>query len=109
MDLKERALMGALGGAGGTLVLSGLREVLKQAGLVFDTSPVQVVDRVEELGLVRELSPGAHRALTASAHLRLRSRDGDGPGTVASAKWRTGGRSGRRLGAGGAGLGRGMG
>ena len=68
MDLKERAFTGALGGAGGTLVLSGLREVFKRAGLVFDTAPVQVVDRIEELGLVGDLSPGAHRALTAVAH-----------------------------------------
>lgn len=78
MDLKERALVGALGGAGGTLVLSGLREVLKQAGLVFDTAPAQVVDRIEELGLVGDLSPEAHRALTAVAHCAY----GVGAGTV---------------------------
>ena len=60
--------MGALSGVGGTLVLSGLREVLKQSGLVFDTAPVQVVNRIEELGLVEDLSPGAHRTLTAAAH-----------------------------------------
>ena len=78
MDLKERALTGALGGAGGTLVLSGLRQVLKRAGLVFDTAPVQVVDRIEELGFVGELSPGVHRALTAAAHCAY----GVGTGTV---------------------------
>ena len=78
MDLKERAMRGAVGGAGGTLVLSGLREVFKRAGLVFDTAPVQVVDRIEELGLVGDLSPGAHRALTAVAHCAY----GIGTGTV---------------------------
>lgn len=38
MDAKYRALLGALGGAGGTPVLSGLREVLNRFGLVFDTA-----------------------------------------------------------------------
>ncbi len=69
MDVKERALAGALSGAGGTLVLSGLREVLSRMELVFETAPMQVVDRAEELGLVGELSPGSRRALTAFAHL----------------------------------------
>jgi hypothetical protein len=69
MDAKERALAGALGGVGATLVLSGLREALSRMGLVFETAPMQVVDRVEELGLVGELSPGSRRALTAFAHL----------------------------------------
>jgi hypothetical protein len=68
VDLKQRARAGALGGAGGTLVLSGLREVLSRLGLVFETAPMQVVDRIEELGLVGELSPQARRALTVAAH-----------------------------------------
>ena len=61
-------MAGALGGAGGTLVLSGLREALNRFGLVFETAPMQVVDRIEELGIVGELSLGAHRALTVAAH-----------------------------------------
>jgi hypothetical protein len=69
MDVKERLLAGALGGAGGTLVLSGLREAWSRMGLVFETAPMQVVDRAEELGLVGDLSPGSRRALTAFAHL----------------------------------------
>lgn len=40
MDLKQRALVGALGGAGGTLVLSGLREAWSRLGLVFETAPM---------------------------------------------------------------------
>jgi hypothetical protein len=68
MDLRDRVLAGALGGVGGTIVLSGLRQALNWFGLVFDTAPVQVVDRIEELGLVEDLSPGAHRALTVTAH-----------------------------------------
>ncbi|HZY64634.1 MAG TPA: hypothetical protein VFE21_01995 [Rubrobacteraceae bacterium] len=36
--MKERVWAGALGGAGGTLVLSGLREALNRLGLVFDTA-----------------------------------------------------------------------
>jgi hypothetical protein len=69
MDAKERALAGALSGAGGTLVLSGLREALSRTGLVFETAPMQVVDRAEELGLLGDLSPGSRRTLTAFAHL----------------------------------------
>jgi hypothetical protein len=71
MDAKERALAGALGGAAGTLVLSGLRKALSRTGLVFETAPMQVVDRVEELGLFgdEDLSPGFRRFLTAAAHI----------------------------------------
>jgi hypothetical protein len=58
VNLKERALAGVLGGVAATLVLSGLREGLTRIGLVFETAPMQVVDRVEELGLVGDLSPG---------------------------------------------------
>jgi hypothetical protein len=65
---KKRVLTGALGGLGATLVLSGLREAWSRAGLVFETAPMQVVDRVEELGLVGDLSPVGRRVLTAFAH-----------------------------------------
>lgn len=68
MELRERVLAGALGGAAGTLVLSGLREVWSRMGLVFKTAPMQVVDRIEELGLVGDLSKGMHRALSVVAH-----------------------------------------
>ena len=69
MKVKERALAGALSGAGATLVLSGLREAWSRVGLVFETAPMQVVDRVEELGLVNISSPGARRLLTVAAHI----------------------------------------
>jgi hypothetical protein len=69
MNVKERALAGALSGAGATLVLSGLREAWSRMGLVFETAPMQVVDRVEELGLVNVSSPGARRLLTTAAHI----------------------------------------
>ena len=69
MDAKERALAGALSGAGGTLVLSGLHEAWSRLGLVFETTPMQVVDRAEELGLVKVSSPGGRRRLTRAAHL----------------------------------------
>ena len=44
-------MAGVLGGVAATLVLSGLREAFTRVGLVFETAPMQVVDRVEELGL----------------------------------------------------------
>jgi hypothetical protein len=68
VDAKGRALAGALGGLGATLVLSGLREAWTKMGLVFETAPMQVVDRVEELGLVGDLSPRGRRLLTVAAH-----------------------------------------
>jgi hypothetical protein len=66
--VKERALAGVLSGLGGTLVLSGLREAWARIGLVFETAPMQVVDRVEELGLFGDLSPAGRRLLTVVAH-----------------------------------------
>ncbi len=65
----RRATYGALGGVGGALALSGLRQALARAGLVQETAPEQVVDRLEELGLVDDWSPGARRLLTVVAHL----------------------------------------
>jgi hypothetical protein len=68
VEARDRVLAGALGGLGATLVLSGLREAWSKIGLVFETAPMQVVDRVEELGLVGELSPRGRRLLTVIAH-----------------------------------------
>jgi hypothetical protein len=65
---KERASTGALGGLGATLALTGLRQAWARVGLVFETAPMQVVDRVEEVGLVGELSPWGRRLLTVAAH-----------------------------------------
>ena len=78
MSAKDRALTGALGGLGGTLVLSGLRAIWTKTGLVFETAPMQVVNRVEELGLVGEPSPAARRILTTVAHFAY----GIGTGTA---------------------------
>ena len=78
MDVKERVLAGVLGGAVGTLVLSGLREAWSRVGLVFETAPMQVVDRAEELGLVEGWSPRALRLLTVAAHVAY----GVGAGTA---------------------------
>ena len=69
MDARGRILAGMLGGAGATLALSGLRESWKRVGLVFDTAPTQVVDRVEEVFTQEGFSPGARRALAAVAHV----------------------------------------
>jgi hypothetical protein len=69
MNPTRRAAYGTLAGIGGTLALSGLRQALAWAGLVQATAPEQVVDRLEELGLVEDWSPGAQRLLTVAAHL----------------------------------------
>jgi hypothetical protein len=68
MDVKERALAGALGGFAGTFVLSGLRWALASMGAVFTTAPEQVVARAEELGLLDRFSPAARKALAVAAH-----------------------------------------
>jgi hypothetical protein len=69
MNPMRRAAYGALGGVGGTLALSGLRQALALVGLVQETAPEQVVERLEELSLVDDWSPGARRLLTVAAHL----------------------------------------
>ena len=74
----RRAFQGALGGFGGTLVLTGFRKVLAGLGAVGTTAPEQVVGRLEELGLLDEWSPEARRVLTAGAHLAY----GVGTGTA---------------------------
>jgi hypothetical protein len=78
MDVKERALVGALGGFCGTFVLSGLRWALASMGMVFTTAPEQVVMRAEELDLLDRFSPGAKKALVVAAHLTY----GTGVGAV---------------------------
>src|SRR3712207_3244539 len=78
MDAKERIVAGALSGAGGTLVLSALRETLSRMGVVFETAPMQVVERAKEVGLVEGWSPRALRLLTVAAHIAY----GVGTGTA---------------------------
>ena len=78
MDVKERALAGALGGFGGTFVLSGLRWALASIGMVFTTAPEQVVARAEDLGLLDRFSSGARKALVVAAHVAY----GTGVGAV---------------------------
>jgi len=68
VDAKERASRGALAGLGATVVLTGLREAWARIGLVFETAPMQVVDRMEEVGLVGDLSPRGRRLLSVIAH-----------------------------------------
>jgi hypothetical protein len=68
MGARERAMVGAVSGLGATIVLSGLREAWSKIGLVFETAPMQVVERAEELGLVGDLSPWGRRLLAAFAH-----------------------------------------
>ena len=63
-----RAFDGALGGAGATVALTGLRQALARAGLVETSAPEQVVGRLEQLGLVDDWSKGSRRALTVFAH-----------------------------------------
>ena len=78
MDLRKRVLAGGLGGIAATLVLSGMREALSRMGLVFETAPMQVVERMDEVGLLEGSSPGARRLLTVAAHFAY----GMGAGTA---------------------------
>jgi hypothetical protein len=87
MDAKVRIMAGALGGSVGTLVLTGLREIFSRMGLVFETAPMQVVDRAEEVGLVDGWSPRALRLLTVAAHIAY----GVGAGTALGLLRRKGG------------------
>ena len=67
--MMTRALQGAVGGIGGTVALSAFRQALASVGLVGMTAPQQVVERLEETGLLEGSSPGARRALAVVAHL----------------------------------------
>jgi hypothetical protein len=78
MTLARRAFYGALGGLGGTLALTGFRKVMAGFGLVGQTAPEQVIERLEELRVLNDLSPEARRVLAAVAHLAY----GVGTGTA---------------------------
>lgn len=78
MDPKQRLLAGVLGGVAATLILSGLRGAWTRLGLVFETAPMQVVNRMEEVGLLEGWSPQARRILTVVAHFAY----GMGTGTA---------------------------
>ena len=69
MGILQRGLYGLIGGLGGTLVLTGFRQVLSLAGLVGATAPEQVIARLEEFGILNESSSGTRRVFTAAAHL----------------------------------------
>jgi hypothetical protein len=69
MTLARRAFYSALGGLGGTLALTGFRKVMAGFGLVGTTAPEQVIERLEELRVLDDLSPEARRVLAALAHL----------------------------------------
>ena len=68
MDVKERALAGALSGFLGTFVLSALRVSLNKLGIVGATAPEQIVRRLEELGPLKTWSSRAQQALMVAAH-----------------------------------------
>lgn len=78
MDTNQRAFAGAVGGIAGTLALSGFRKVLTKFGPVFETVPMQIMDRMEELGLLEGCSEATRQALSLVAHLGY----GIGTGTV---------------------------
>jgi len=59
---------GALGGIAGTLALTALRKTLAGMGLVHTSAPEQVVERLEDLGVLEDLSPRRRLALTIIAH-----------------------------------------
>ena len=67
MDTVRKSLSGGAGGAAGTVVLSVLRAVLAKAGMVYETAPMQVVNRLRHSGLVAD-RPTAKRALALAAH-----------------------------------------
>jgi hypothetical protein len=68
MDVKERALAGALSGFLATFVLSGLRISLSELGLIYTTAPEQVVRRLEEFGPLKGWPLRARQALMVAAH-----------------------------------------
>jgi hypothetical protein len=82
MRLLTRAWTGALAGAAATVVLSGLRQSFRALGIVFETAPMQVVDRAEEVGLVQGLSPAGRNALSLAAHFAYGTATGAAMGIL---------------------------
>ena len=61
----------------------GAARAFSRMGLVFETAPMQVVDRAQEVGLVDGWSPRALRLPDGGRALCLRRRRGDGFGSAA--------------------------
>jgi hypothetical protein len=78
VELKKRALAGALSGLGGTVVLTALRRGLAKADLMNTSAPEQVVMRAEELRVMDDWSPRARQAFAVAAHFGY----GIGAGTL---------------------------
>jgi hypothetical protein len=55
-----------------------MRQAWRRLGVVFQTAPMQVVDRLDEVGLLEGWSPGARRLLSVAAHFAY----GMGTGTA---------------------------
>lgn len=66
--MKSRLLAGAASGVAGTLALTTFRNSLTRLGLVHETAPMQVVDRLTESGFASGWPPAAKSALVAGAH-----------------------------------------
>ena len=81
MGAVEKALAGAAGGAGGTVVLSALRSALREVGLVYETAPMQVVERLEQADLIAD-RPVAKRALALAAHMAYGTGAGSALGAL---------------------------
>ena len=81
MGAVEKALAGAAGGAGGTVVLSALRSALREVGLVYETAPMQVVERLEQADLIAD-RPVAKRALALAAYLAYGTGAGSALGAL---------------------------
>jgi hypothetical protein len=86
VDAKERASKGALAGLVATVALTGLRKAWAKLGLVFETAPMQVVDRMEEVGIVDDPSPVGRRLLTVFAHFAYGAGTGAAFGLLRSEK-----------------------
>lgn len=69
MSVEGRVFRGILSGLAGTIVLTLFRRSLSRLGVVDKTAPEQVVERLEETGLLDNWSPAARQALTLFAHL----------------------------------------
>ena len=68
MDLSHRIPRGVICGVGGTLALTAFRKILSRMNLVHTTAPEQVLERLQEVGALRDPSPGTKRALAIVAH-----------------------------------------
>lgn len=74
----RRAVLGTVSGVAGTVALTGFRKAMERFGMLFETAPERVVDRLQTLGALPRHGGQTRRVMVQFAHFAY----GTGAGTV---------------------------